>query len=104
MWPAKGVSAALLMARLSSDVRFLLASEEDPAMAVQKINAGFANADWQDKFVTMIVAVVDPATHELTLVNAGHMAPLLACERRNGRNDRRRGGRLAARSDRRLSV
>jgi serine phosphatase RsbU (regulator of sigma subunit) len=73
----KGVSAALLMARLSSDVRFLLASEEDPAIAVQKINAGFANADWQDKFVTMIVAVVDPATHKLTLVNAGHMAPLL---------------------------
>lgn len=73
----KGVSAALLMARLSSDVRFLLASEEDPAIAVQKINAGFANADWQDKFVTMIVAVVDPAIHKLTLVNAGHMAPLL---------------------------
>jgi sigma-B regulation protein RsbU (phosphoserine phosphatase) len=73
----KGVSAALLMARLSSDVRFLLASESDPAEAVRKINAGFANADWQDKFVTMIVAVVDPATHKLTLVNAGHMAPLL---------------------------
>ncbi|HEY4235224.1 MAG TPA: SpoIIE family protein phosphatase [Lacipirellulaceae bacterium] len=79
----KGVSAALLMARLSSDVRFLLASEPDPALAVQKINAGFANADWQDKFVTMIVAVVDPQTHRLTLVNAGHMAPLL---RQNGGN------------------
>jgi serine phosphatase RsbU (regulator of sigma subunit) len=77
----KGVSAALLMARLSSDVRFLLASEDDPAMAVQKINTGFSNADWQDKFVTMIVAVVDPKTHQLSLVNAGHMAPLL---RRNG--------------------
>jgi phosphoserine phosphatase RsbU/P len=73
----KGVSAALLMARLSSDVRFLLASEENPAIAVEKINAGFANADWQDKFVTMIVAVVDPKTSQLTLVNAGHMAPLL---------------------------
>jgi serine phosphatase RsbU (regulator of sigma subunit) len=73
----KGVSAALLMARLSSDVRFLLASEPDPALAVQKINTGFANADWQDKFVTMIVAVVDQKTNDLTVVNAGHMAPLL---------------------------
>lgn len=80
----KGVSAALLMARLSSDVRFLLASEEDPAAAVQKINAGFANTDWQDKFVTMIVAVVNPHSHEMILVNAGHMAPLL----------RRKGGRI----------
>jgi phosphoserine phosphatase RsbU/P len=77
----KGVSAALLMARLSSDVRFLLASEDDPARAVQKINTGFSNADWQDKFVTMIVAVVDPKSSQLTLVNAGHMAPLL---RRSG--------------------
>jgi serine phosphatase RsbU (regulator of sigma subunit) len=77
----KGVSAALLMARLSSDVRFLLASEADPAKAVEKINFGFSNTDWQDKFVTMIVAVVDPKLHRLSLVNAGHMAPLL---RRNG--------------------
>ena len=80
----KGVSAALLMARLSSDVRFLLASEADPAVAVQKINSGFANADWQDKFVTMIVTIVNPETNEMMLVNAGHMAPLL----------RRRGGKV----------
>jgi pSer/pThr/pTyr-binding forkhead associated (FHA) protein len=78
----KGVPAALLMARLSADVRFLLASEEDPAVAVQQINEGFANHDWQDRFVTMITAVVNPRTNELTIVNAGHMAPLL----------RRRGG------------
>ncbi len=77
----KGVSAALLMARLSSDVRFLLASVDDPALAVEKINTGFSNADWEDKFVTMIVAVVDPKSHRLSLVNAGHMAPLL---RRSG--------------------
>jgi serine phosphatase RsbU (regulator of sigma subunit) len=73
----KGVSAALIMARLSSDVRFLLASEPDAARAVTKINASFASHDWQDKFVTMIVAVLNPETHEMTLVNAGHMAPLL---------------------------
>ncbi len=73
----KGVPAALLMARLSSDVRFSLASEEDPAMAVQQINRGFSHHDWGDRFVTMIVAVVNPKTNELTLVNAGHMAPML---------------------------
>jgi phosphoserine phosphatase RsbU/P len=73
----KGIAAALLMARLSSDVRFSLASEADPAIAIRKINEGFAKADWQDKFVTMIVALLNPHTNELTLVNAGHMAPLL---------------------------
>jgi len=73
----KGIAAALLMARLSSDVRFALASEADPAKAIQRINEGFANNDWQDKFVTMIVALLNPETNELTIVNAGHMAPLL---------------------------
>jgi phosphoserine phosphatase RsbU/P len=71
------VPAALLMARLSADVRFSLASESDPAKAVQQINEGFTHHDWSDKFVTMIAAVLNPHTHELTTVNAGHMAPLL---------------------------
>ena len=78
----KGVSAALLMARLSSDVRFCLASEQDPALAVTRANNAFAQRDWADRFVTMIVAVVDPTNHRLTLVNAGHMPPLL--RRANG--------------------
>lgn len=73
----KGVSAAILMANLSSDVRFFLASEDDPAVALGKINAEFSGHGWDDRFVTMILAVVDPHDHELILVNAGHMPPLL---------------------------
>ncbi|MFO0790046.1 MAG: SpoIIE family protein phosphatase [Pirellulales bacterium] len=72
----KGVPAALLMARLSADVRFSLASETDTAKAVQQINEAFARHDWSDRFVTMLVAVLNPASGELTVVNAGHMAPL----------------------------
>lgn len=73
----KGVSAAILMARLSSDVRFTLASEPDLAKVVERVNSLFVQQGWEDKFVTMIFAVVDPKTHEMTLVNAGHMAPML---------------------------
>jgi serine phosphatase RsbU (regulator of sigma subunit) len=73
----KGVAAALIMARLSSDVRFALATYEDPAQAVTAVNASFASHGWSDRFVTMIVAVIDPRDHKMTLVNAGHMAPLL---------------------------
>jgi sigma-B regulation protein RsbU (phosphoserine phosphatase) len=73
----KGVSAAILMAKLSSDVRFWLAREPDPAKALAKINSAFSQHGWDDRFVTMVVAVVDPQACELTLVNAGHMPPLL---------------------------
>ena len=61
--PAKASPPRLLMARLSADVRFSLASEPDPAKAVQQINEGFAHHDWGDRFVTMIAAVLNPA-HE----------------------------------------
>ncbi|MCG8448773.1 MAG: SpoIIE family protein phosphatase [Pirellulales bacterium] len=73
----KGVSAAILMAKLSSDVRFWLARESNTAVALGKINEAFSRHEWDDRFVTMIVAVVDPTTNTLTLANAGHMPPLL---------------------------
>jgi serine phosphatase RsbU (regulator of sigma subunit) len=73
----KGVSAAILMAKLSSDVRFWLARESDATKALDEINAAFSRHAWDDRFVTMVVAVVDPRSSTLTLVNAGHMPPLL---------------------------
>ncbi|HTU23873.1 MAG TPA: GAF domain-containing SpoIIE family protein phosphatase, partial [Pirellulales bacterium] len=73
----KGVSAALLMAKLSGEVRYCLASEPTPAEALSKINAAFSRAGWDDRFVTFILAVLDRSRHEVTIVNAGHMPPLL---------------------------
>jgi sigma-B regulation protein RsbU (phosphoserine phosphatase) len=73
----KGVSAGILMAKLSSDVRFWLVRETDAAKAMNEINAAFSRHAWDDRFVTMVVAVVDPHESTLTLVNAGHMPPLL---------------------------
>jgi phosphoserine phosphatase RsbU/P len=73
----KGVAAALLMAKLSGEVRYCLASEPDPASAMDRINVGFSRSGWQDRFVTFVLAVLDTARHEITIVNAGHMAPLL---------------------------
>ena len=73
----KGVAAALLMAKLSGEVRFHLASMNNPADAVREINSMFSRPDWEDRFVTMVVAVLDPREHGLTLVNAGHMPPML---------------------------
>ena len=73
----KGISASLLMARLSIETRYCLASESNPAQAVARLNAAFCHSGFEDRFVTMVVAVLDPRRHELTVVNAGHPAPLL---------------------------
>ncbi|QDU96342.1 SpoIIE family protein phosphatase [Lignipirellula cremea] len=70
-----GVAAALLMAKLSAEARFSLAVEPDPARAVNRLNDALCRLPL-DKFVTMIMVVLDPAKHEGVIVNAGHMAPL----------------------------
>jgi phosphoserine phosphatase RsbU/P len=73
----KGISAALLTAKLSSEARYCLASEVTPAAAMQRLNAAFSASGWEDRFVTMVIAVLDPQKSQVCLVNAGHMAPFL---------------------------
>jgi len=73
----KGVSAALLMAKVSSDARYWLAGERCPAKAMTRLSEAFIKAGWSDRFVTMLLAVIDYNTHEVILVNAGHMPPIL---------------------------
>jgi serine phosphatase RsbU (regulator of sigma subunit) len=73
----KGMSAALLMVKLSSDARFCLLSEKDAEKAVGRLNALLLPLCRQtDRFVTLTLAVLDPGTQTVTLVNAGHLTPL----------------------------
>jgi serine phosphatase RsbU (regulator of sigma subunit)/pSer/pThr/pTyr-binding forkhead associated (FHA) protein len=74
----KGMPAALLMAKLSSDVRYCLLSQADPAAAVCRLNhLLYSSSQQTDRFITLCVAVFDPADQSVTLVNAGHLTPLL---------------------------
>jgi phosphoserine phosphatase RsbU/P len=72
----KGISASLLMAKLSAESRFCLASEPEPAQAVGRLNRVFCDSAWDDRFVTMVLVVLDPRRHEAAVVNAGHLPPL----------------------------
>jgi phosphoserine phosphatase RsbU/P len=73
----KGVPAALLVAKLSSEVRFCLFTEPNPAKAITKLNVQMVRGGLQDRFVTLSVLVLNPASHELIVVNAGHLIPKL---------------------------
>lgn len=70
-----GVAAALLMAKLSAETKFALFSESSPAAAVTKLNERLCQTNMQ-RFVTMIMVVLDPSQNRGIVVNAGHMAPL----------------------------
>jgi serine phosphatase RsbU (regulator of sigma subunit) len=78
----KGISASLLMAKLSAEARFCLISEPTPASAIGRLNRIFCGSGWEDRFVTLVLAVLDPLENTVTLVIAGHMPPIL----RRGQN------------------
>jgi serine phosphatase RsbU (regulator of sigma subunit) len=72
----KGVPAALLMAKLSSDTRFCILTEPDPARAVSRLNdLLYPFTSKADRFVSLALTLLDPTTHTVTLVSAGHDSP-----------------------------
>jgi serine phosphatase RsbU (regulator of sigma subunit)/pSer/pThr/pTyr-binding forkhead associated (FHA) protein len=74
----KGVPAALLVAKLSSEVRFCLLTVPNLAQAVSLLNEQMIRGGLSDRFVTLAVMVADPVSHVVTIVNAGHMSPKLS--------------------------
>jgi sigma-B regulation protein RsbU (phosphoserine phosphatase) len=73
----KGVAAALVMAKLSAAVRYCLASEPSASKAVDRINENFCSSGWEGRFATFVLALLDPNTNKVAIVNAGHMPPFI---------------------------
>ena len=71
-----GITAALLMAKVSAESRFALATEPDPISAVKRMNEKLSSLHI-DRFVTLVLVMIDSKTHAATIVNAGHMPPVL---------------------------
>jgi sigma-B regulation protein RsbU (phosphoserine phosphatase) len=73
----KGVPAALLMARLYSMTRYSLLTSPTPAAAVTALNAGISTSGLGHRFITFVLAVLDPGKGIVNIVNAGHLPPIL---------------------------
>ena len=72
----KGISAALIMARLCSEVRYRLATAATIRDGFLQLNDEFAKPENDTWFVTFVLCVLDNRRHLLSLFNAGHMAPI----------------------------
>lgn len=73
----KGMPAALLMARLYSSSRFQLLTKESIEAAISGLNEEISSSGLGHRFITFLLMLLDPVKHELSLVNAGHLHPLL---------------------------
>lgn len=78
----KGVPAALLMAKASTEFSVFLTHDLQPVEVVSIVNKRFVQRSAESAFMTMVLVILDWTTHRLQLVNAGHLRPLL--RRANG--------------------
>ena len=66
------------MAKLAGDARYCLLTEPDPGTAVAKLNNVLTkHLEAMDRFITFSAAFLNPTDHSVSLVNAGHLNPLL---------------------------
>jgi sigma-B regulation protein RsbU (phosphoserine phosphatase) len=72
----KGTAAALLMSATRGMLRSLAEACCTPGEVLTKLNGLLVQDFPAGKFVTLVYAVLDPATRILTFANAGHLHPL----------------------------
>ena len=72
-----GIPAAIFMARISSATLYAIQNESTLSAAFARLNKQAGEMSDFDRFITMCAAILDPVSHTVTLVNAGHNIPLL---------------------------
>lgn len=73
----KGMPASMLMASLQASLRILTPESETPASVLSRINTIFCHNINLTKFVTLVVAALDPDTGVVSYANAGHNPPFI---------------------------
>jgi phosphoserine phosphatase RsbU/P len=73
----KGMGAALLMSSLHAAVRAQTTTGLKPAEVVQEVNQYIYDNTPSNRYVTFFYSELDPRTHELVYINAGHNSPML---------------------------
>ena len=76
----KGTAAALLMSATRGMLRSLAEAGCGPGEVLGRLNNLMVEDFPSGRFVTMVYAVLDPASRTLTFANAGHLRPLLVNE------------------------
>jgi sigma-B regulation protein RsbU (phosphoserine phosphatase) len=82
----KGVPAALLMANLQATLRARLPMEQDLARLADALDREIEQTTRPESYLTLFVAIIDPAGRMMRWVNAGHNAQYLC--RRDGTLER----------------
>jgi sigma-B regulation protein RsbU (phosphoserine phosphatase) len=74
----KGTAAALLMSSLHAAIHGQISAKSTLFETVNSVNLYLAENTPNNRFVTLFLAELEPATGRLTYINAGHNPPLVA--------------------------
>ena len=80
----KGVSAALLMAKMISDIRLLSVYHQSPAKILTLANTALHETGQDGMFATVLYVMLDLGHGTYTLSNAGHNPPVIVSNRFEG--------------------
>jgi phosphoserine phosphatase RsbU/P len=72
----KGVAAALYMAKLMSDFRFIALTEHIPTRVLTRVNNLLVQRSRRGIFVTLVYVLIELRDNFMTIINAGHLPPL----------------------------
>jgi serine phosphatase RsbU (regulator of sigma subunit) len=73
----KGMPAALLAASVCPEVRHLIRTGVAPEEVLALVNRHILDAGVDGRFVTLALTQLDARTHRMTVLNAGHMDPIV---------------------------
>jgi sigma-B regulation protein RsbU (phosphoserine phosphatase) len=78
----KAISAALYMARVTSELRSRAALARTPSRLLRRVNQEIAQLGDDGMFATLVYCIYDLEERSLVFTNAGHCVPLLRREER----------------------
>jgi len=73
----KGMPAALVMAGICPEVRHLVRAGVPPGDVLARVNQHVYDHGVAGRFVTLLISLIDPQTHQLTFTAAGHPPSLI---------------------------
>ena len=73
----EGVAAALLMANLQAAVRVTISEADDPAVLLSRWNRLICRNTDPSKFITCLLALIDPDARTVRFASAGHCPPFI---------------------------
>jgi sigma-B regulation protein RsbU (phosphoserine phosphatase) len=73
----EGVAASLLMANLQAAARLTITEADDPGALLKRWNGLICRNTELTKFITCLLALIDPGSHQIRFASAGHCPPLI---------------------------